>query len=720
MTADLAYPRPDQPVAAAGAVNAEIAAASLAAPGAATGALHLRAVVPDLAWTRVHGDRLTGSLRLAGEGRGLAAGELHLASFVSDASGAFALGAAPFLRLAGGAQARGGFSGLGAPTSADSAQIAALKRGVRAFALSVQGAQLDVDEKGPRLRLAGAARLAPQAGGEIRLAAQGSGYRLTAAGGGLPRIEADIARASLAAGGLRATGHIRAGFSIGPLETAEVDAAGTLAVGRGAARFEATRCAEVKAQKLVFGDKAADGLAGRLCPAGAPLLSVGQGGWAIAGRAAQARAEVPFLQASFSDASGEVRLADAGKGLSARLRLISAKARDTAAKPRFRPLLVSGEVTAAHDVWRGTLQARTPAGLHLATAELRQDGRTGEGSLAVESGQVAFAPDGLQPNDLSPLAAGFGSAFDGQARFSGAFRWSKSGGDSNGDLVLSGIDFKSPAGPLSGLTGHIHFISLAPLLAPPGQALTARTLAAVVPVSDLSARFGLGDKALTISAAEAHTGGGTLSLHDLSVPLEAGQPVKGVAQVDGVQLHDLVAASPFGDRVSLDARVSGRIPFELTGEKLRIAGGDLHAVAPGRLSISRAAIVAVPAQGSVQAPPAVAAAAGQAAGTDTFTDFAYQALENLAFDKLDAQVDSQAGGRLGVLFHIQGRHDPPQHQEITLSWLDLIRRRFLDKKLPLPSGTEVNLTLDTSLDLDDLLQDYADYERLRSSPPVQR
>jgi hypothetical protein len=73
-----------------------------------------------------------------------------------------------------------------------------------------------------------------------------------------------------------------------------------------------------------------------------------------------------------------------------------------------------------------------------------------------------------------------------------------------------------------------------------------------------------------------------------------------------------------------------------------------------------------------------------------------------------------------VLFHIVGRHDPPQRQEITLSWLDLIRRRFMGRRLPLPSDTGVDLTLDTTLNLDDLLSDYGDYERLRSSPPVQR
>jgi hypothetical protein len=131
--------------------------------------------------------------------------------------------------------------------------------------------------------------------------------------------------------------------------------------------------------------------------------------------------------------------------------------------------------------------------------------------------------------------------------------------------------------------------------------------------------------------------------------------------------------------------------------------------------------MAVSAQGSVEAPAAGAGAAAKAAtSNDTFTDFAYQAMENLAFNTLDAKVDTEAGGRLHVLFHIVGYHDPPTHQEITLSLWDLIRRNFMNRKLPLPSGTGVNLTLDTSLNLDDLLKDYADFERLRGSPPVQR
>src|SRR5262249_12881455 len=108
-------------------------------------------------------------------------------------------------------------------------------------------------------------------------------------------------------------------------------------------------------------------------------------------------------------------------------------------------------------------------------------------------------------------------------------------------------------------------------------------------------------------------------------------------------------------------------------------------------------------------------AGGGAGQPQTFTDLAYQAMEDLAFTELGATVNSRPDGRLGVLFHIVGRHDPPQNQHIRLSFMDIIRRRFLNRTLPLPSGTAVNLTLDTTLNLDDLLADYAQLHRSGSA-----
>ncbi|HEV7385782.1 MAG TPA: YdbH domain-containing protein, partial [Phenylobacterium sp.] len=327
-----------------------------------------------------------------------------------------------------------------------------------------------------------------------------------------------------------------------------------------------------------------------------------------------------------------------------------------------------------------------------------------------------FVAGGLQPTQLSPLAQALGPPAVGEAKFVGRMDWTPQGVTSGGTLSVPDLDFVSAAGKVSGLKGVIAFTSLAPLVAAPGQTLSVARLDAVVPVTGLTGTFGLDDKALTITGGAAEVGGGRVRLESLRVPLASDAAMVGVLAFDGVQLHDVVEASPFGDRVELDAKVSGRVPFQSQAGKVRIEGAELHAIQAGRLSINRQALTGVAATGSVSAP---AGPPAPVAANDTFTDFAYQAMENLAFDKLDASIASRDDKRLGVLAHIVGRHDPPQRQEIKLSLFDLLGRKFLNRPLPLPSNTGVDLTLDTTLNLDDLLGDYADYQRLRSSPSVQ-
>jgi len=83
-------------------------------------------------------------------------------------------------------------------------------------------------------------------------------------------------------------------------------------------------------------------------------------------------------------------------------------------------------------------------------------------------------------------------------------------------------------------------------------------------------------------------------------------------------------------------------------------------------------------------------------------DFAYQAMENLAFQSLSAEVASRPEGRLGVVFQIAGRHDPPQRQEARIPISALLKGDAFNQRIPLPSGTPINLTLDTSLNFDEL------------------
>jgi hypothetical protein len=168
--------------------------------------------------------------------------------------------------------------------------------------------------------------------------------------------------------------------------------------------------------------------------------------------------------------------------------------------------------------------------------------------------------------------------------------------------------------------------------------------------------------------------------------------IDGAADLTSISLSSLVTASNLGSKVKLDGKVSGHVPFSAGPDGFRIVNGHVQADGPGHLSIDRSLWT----QGA------------GATATNAVQDFAYQALEHLAFDQLSADLNSVAGGRLQVVFHIKGRSDPPQPQQAQVGLIDLINGTALQKPIPLPNGTPIDLTLDTSLNFDELLKSYGE------------
>jgi hypothetical protein len=203
-----------------------------------------------------------------------------------------------------------------------------------------------------------------------------------------------------------------------------------------------------------------------------------------------------------------------------------------------------------------------------------------------------------------------------------------------------------------------------------------------------------------------------MTVEPMTAPFAENRSLTGAVQLDDVDLGAFIAATGFADKVKLLAVVDGRIPFQTGPAGLRFAGGGLRSVRPGRLSIAREALTQVAA--STGAEPAPGAEIAPAA-PNAFQDFAYQALENLAYSDLEVSVDSRPNGRLGLVFGVKGRHDPPQKQQARLGLFDLLRGRAFQRRIPLPSDTPVNLTLDTSLNFDELLQTWLDLQRERSA-----
>jgi hypothetical protein len=100
--------------------------------------------------------------------------------------------------------------------------------------------------------------------------------------------------------------------------------------------------------------------------------------------------------------------------------------------------------------------------------------------------------------------------------------------------------------------------------------------------------------------------------------------------------------------------------------------------------------------------------AGGATAANAVQDLAYQAMENLAYDQLSADLNSIPGGRLQIVFHIKGHSDPPRPQQAQVAVADILNGSALQKPIALPSNTPIDLTLDTTLNFDELLNSYAD------------
>jgi hypothetical protein len=621
----------------------------------------------------------------------------------------------------------------GLPVLGDSpAYAAAVGRALSGFTLTASDVRLT--QRAGRTRLAFAAPvearatdgarvvITPEGGGLVLgpTGLQGGAMRVAFSGGGLPEMSASIADLRFAPSGVSADVRLRAALDIPLAVGAVVDARGRASSRSGAFTFTAAECVRVQAARVELGENDVEAVAAQLCPTpGAPAIQTGPDGYRIRGRFAGAAAVVPFLQAKLSAGEGVLDARGGPAGLTGvEVQLRSAEATDTAPERRFHPAALTGTAALAQGNWRAALDILDgPGGTEVAAAALLHDTRSGGGHVDIVADDLRFTPEGLQPHDLSPLAAGLVSKVDGRVDFTGRIAWTQGAlPTSAGRFTTADLSLDSPAGRVVGLAGTVDFNSLTPLLAPAGQVLTAERVESFTPLTDVRAEFALTAEAVELGSATFVLAGGRAAVEPMSLPFAEPRTLVGAVRLDDVDLGSLIAATSFADKVKLQAVVDGRIPFRMAPDGLRFAGGELRSVRPGRLSIAREALTQVSATG---APEALAGAEGAPAAApppNAFQDWAYQALENLAYNQLEVSVDSRPEGRLGLVFSVKGRHDPPTPQQARIGLLDLLRGRAFQRKIPLPSDTPVNLTLDTSLNFDELLATYLDLQRERSAP----
>ncbi len=516
-------------------------------------------------------------------------------------------------------------------------------------------------------------------------------FQASLAGGGLPAVQLISDDMTLNDGTLMLKASAKAQFNYAFLRGASLSAEGQLTVKGGQYAFTPSAC--VHATLASFRPDRSDlatSVRGDVCAASGNALLSGDGArWTLRGRASRAAAILPLANVALHDGSGALQFSGTGGDFSGNVAIAAAQLSDRNDPRRFEPLLGSGSVSTANGIWRGRIAATSTKKYPVGIVTFTHDMARGTGAAHITTPDLRFDPEKLQPADLSPLLVAFRQA-DGTAAFEGDITWTRDGFQSGGQLVVDTLDFLSPLGQAHTIKTQIAFRSLLPPITAENQNLTVSRVDWTLPFNTINIDFSFSPTTVEVGKVETEFSDGHVAVGNFTINLADPTRVGGRAQLTSVALSTLVSASNLGSKIHLDSSVSGTIPFTTGPDGFRIQDAHLVADAPGHLSIDRS----LWGQGGVTA--------------NAVQDFAFQALEYLAFDHMTADLRSVENGRLQIVFHIQGRSDPPKPQTADVPITDLINGSALQKSIPLPSGTPIDLTLDVSLNFDELLKSYAE------------
>ena len=512
-------------------------------------------------------------------------------------------------------------------------------------------------------------------------------------GPGLPAAKIKMNNLVWTGGGFTSDAGLSAHFNFAGFRGVDISTKGTLSWQEGRYGFAPAGCARV-ALAAFHPDTSdlAKNLRNQFCAVRDQPLVTGEGAnWRLSGEARDASVDLPLANVRVEKAAANLAFEGQGAPLRGTATVTTAQVSDHAAGPRFETLWGNGTASLAGGIWRGRFAVTEPKKTALGEVTFTHSLATGVGTAHINAPHIAFAPDHLQPVDLSLMLVALRRA-EGVAALTGDINWTRTAITSQGKLSIQALDFMTVLGKAHAVKSDIMLTSLLPPVTAPGQALTISRIDWTLPFSAVDVRFAFSPTAIQIAKADTDIAEGHVALGAINITIADPGHVAGAAQLNAIALNSLVAASNLGSKVKLEGKVSGHIPFALGPEGFRITNGHIAADGPGRLSVDRS----LWAQGDA------------AVSSNAVQDFAYQALENLAFEQMSADLNSVANGRLQIVFHIKGRSDPPTRQVAEVAITDIINGTALYKPIPLPSGTPIDLTLDTSLNFDELLKSYAE------------
>jgi len=354
-------------------------------------------------------------------------------------------------------------------------------------------------------------------------------------------------------------------------------------------------------------------------------------GGATRGNFSGARAIIGTVPVLLSDATGKWNLRGSNLSLNG-----SAMVSDRNPDPRFYPLRSNDlQLTIAGDYVRATGGLHHPAsGALLTNVTIEHRLSTAVGHALLDVPGLTFGPN-LQPEEITRLTEGIIALVNGTISGQGRIDWNAAGKvTSSGDFSTANLDLAAPFGPVTGMSGTVHFNDLLGLTTPPGQVLTVKSINPGILVENGVVRYQLlPNQLVRIERGEWPFMGGRLILEE--TVLNFGRPTakRLTFRVVGLDAHTFVSTLGFKE---LDATgtFDGVLPMIFDDSGGRIVGGRLDSREGGG-SLAYNGVV-------------------NKADLGTMGNIAFNALRDLRFKSMIIRLDGDLAGEFTTRMAIEG------------------------------------------------------------------
>ncbi len=349
----------------------------------------------------------------------------------------------------------------------------------------------------------------------------------------------------------------------------------------------------------------------------------------------QGRADWPQSNLALTGIESDLRLTSGDADEGETIPLIIRAIRPLDEPKLFSPFRLDADIVPSDPLaFDGRVRTKAGAGAAISFSGRFQQA-TGEGALTFDLPNLTFDPNGLQPEDLSPLLQDVLADVSGSVAVTGDLTWGADDVSSKADFLIEELGLSIGPARLERVNTLLRFDSLTPPTTLPGQELAIALLDVGLPLTDGVVSMQLeADGRLSVDRLTWRFADGEVQARPFTFGSDV-QDLTMVLDVNQLDLNGLLGLTKL-DGLSGEGRIDGELPLTISESGALIADGKLSATQAGVLRYKP------------DETPGVLQSGGESIG------LMLQALENFHYDELDITLDGRTDGETDIGLHIRG------------------------------------------------------------------